>query len=175
MRRQVLLAVVVMGLLLSLPSICRAQIYAGAAVGAGGARTPIGSYASGFRGLLRLYGGYEFTRNVAAEAMTFDLGTPENKPGNDSTIGAIAVAAVGTLPVQRWRFTGRVGVMSMDGRALGVTTRSPQGMVGFGAGFAVLRRLTIGLETAVSRVKFAAPVNDTTRVNWTGAAATFTF
>ena len=76
MRRIVTTGIV--GLTLGLPAICGAQIYAGAAVGAGGASVPIGSYASGFRGIARLFGGYAFTPHVAAEAMTLDLGTPSN-------------------------------------------------------------------------------------------------
>src|SRR5262245_39256315 len=91
----------VIGLTLLLPAVSSAQIYAGATVGAGGAHVPFGSSVGGFRGELRLFGGYEFTSNIAAEVMTLDLGTPKNNP---STIGAFGVAAVGTLPVQRWRF-----------------------------------------------------------------------
>ena len=140
MRRMVMTWIV--GLTLALPAICSAQIYAGASVGAGGANLSIGSYGSGFRGMARFFGGYAFTPHVAAEAMTFDLGTPSNRPGDDSTIGAFAVAAVGTLPVQRWRFSGRLGVMSMDGRASGNTTRSAQGMLGLGVGFAVIPKLS---------------------------------
>ena len=34
------------GLTLVLPAVCSAQVYAGATVGLGGARTPIGSYAA---------------------------------------------------------------------------------------------------------------------------------
>jgi hypothetical protein len=163
------------GLTLGVPAVCGAQAYGGATVGVGGAHVPFGSYGGGFRGLLRLFGGYGFTRNIAAEAMTFDLGIPGNRPGNDSTIGAFAVAGVGTLPVRRWRFTGHLGVMSMDGRALGVTTRTAQGMVGVGAGFDVLRKLTIGFETARSRVKFGAPIDDTVPVKWAGVVAAYRF
>jgi hypothetical protein len=120
----------VLGVTLGFPAVCSAQIYVGAAVGAGGANVPFGSYGGGLRGMLRLFGGYALTRHIAAEAMTFDLGTPGNRPADESTIGAFAVAALGTLPVQRWRFSGRLGVMSMDGRAFGKTTRTAQGMFG---------------------------------------------
>lgn len=101
----------VLAVSLALPAVACAQWYAGLAVGAGGAEVAAGSYAAGVRGMLRLYGGYEFTPNVGVEAMTFDLGSPDKPSGSESTIGAFGVAAVGTLPVERWRFTGRVGVM----------------------------------------------------------------
>ena len=165
----------IVALSVGLPAVCSAQVYAGVAVGTGGAKLPIGSYGSGFRGMARLFGGYAFTPHIAAEAMTFDLGTPGNRPGDESTIGAFAVAAVGTLPVQRWRFSGRLGVMSMDGRAYGQTTRSAQGMLGFGVGFAVMPKLTIGLETAGSRVGFGAPIDDTALVSWTALAVAYRF
>jgi hypothetical protein len=164
-----------LGMTLGVPAVCSGQIYAGAAVGVGGASLPIGSYGTGFRGMLRLFGGYAFTPQIAAEAMTFDLGTPGDRPGDESTIGAFAVAAVGTWPVRRWRFTGRLGAMSMDGRALGKTTRSGQGMLGVGVGFEVIPSLTIGLETSTSRVRFSAPIDDTVRVNWTALAASYRF
>ena len=166
------------GLTLVLPAVCSAQVYAGVTIGAGGAQVPIGSYASGYRGALRLHGGYEFNRQIAAEVMTLDLGTPRKKleASATSTIGAFGVAAVGTLPVQRWRLSGRLGVLSMDGRANGTATkRSAKGMLGLGVGFNVTRWLTIGLESAVSRVEFGAPINDTVRVNWTALAATYRF
>jgi hypothetical protein len=105
--------------------------------------------------------------------MTLDLGTPRNRP--ETTIGAFGVAAVGMLPVHRWRFSGRLGVLSMDGRAEGATTRTAQGMLGLGVGFTMVRGLIIGLETAVSRVEFGAPIDDTTRVNWTALAVTYRF
>jgi len=161
------------GLTLVLPAVCSAQVYAGATVGLGGAREPIGSYAAGYRGTLRLYGGYELNSHLAGEVMTLDLGTPRNRP--ETTIGAFGVAAVGMLPVHRWRFSGRLGVLSMDGRAEGATTRTAQGMLGLGVGFTMVRGLIIGLETAVSRVEFGAPIDDTTRVNWTALAATYRF
>jgi hypothetical protein len=89
----------VAGLTLCLPAVCRAQVYAGATFGAGGANVPIGNGASGYRGALRLYGGYQFNRLLGAEAMTLDLGTPGTRPEClESTIGAFGVAAVGTLP-----------------------------------------------------------------------------
>jgi hypothetical protein len=171
--RQIVLTWTV-ALTLALPAVCSAQIYAGAAVGAGGASLPPGSYGSGFRGMARLFGGYAFTPNVAAEAMTFDLGTPK-RSGDETTIGAFAVAAVGTLPVQRWRFVGRLGVMSMDGRASGKTMRSAQGMLGLGVGFAVIRKLTIGIETARSRVEFGPPIASSAQVNWTALAVSYRF
>jgi len=74
LRRRAIMLVLV-GLLLASPAPAAAQAYAGLAAGIGGADMPIGSYASGYRGTLRLYGGYAFTPYVAAEAMTLDLGT----------------------------------------------------------------------------------------------------
>ncbi len=162
---------------LLLPAVACAQVYAGAAVGAGGAKVPAGSYAAGVRGMLRLYAGYEFTPKIAIEAMTFDLGSPRDKPdGSKSTIGAFGVAAVGTLPVDRWRFTGRVGVMFMDGRAdIAETKHTTQPMLALGAGYDVMPKLTIGLEAGVSRVEFSSPLNETANVNWVGFAATYRF
>jgi hypothetical protein len=160
------------------PVVCSAQVYAGATVGAGGASVPFGSTFGGFRGALRLFGGYEFGRHLAAEVMTLDLGTPTNPggAGAESTIGAIGVAVVGTLPVQRWRFSARVGALSMDGRVTDTAvTRTPQGMFGIEIGFNVMRRLTIGLETAVSHVEFGPPIDDRHRVNWTAFTTTYRF
>src|SRR6187402_2926725 len=57
MRRLVVLGIP--GLTLLLPAVCSGQIYGGASIGAGGANASVGSYASGYRGALRLYGGYE--------------------------------------------------------------------------------------------------------------------
>jgi hypothetical protein len=168
----------VAGLMLCLPALCAGQIYAGATVGAGGAQVPVGSITGGFRGALRLYGGYEFGPHVAAEVMTLDLGTPTNAGGANavSTIGAFGVAAVGTIPVQRWRFSGRLGVLSMDGRISKTeVTRSPQGMFALGVGFDVTRKLILGLESAVSHVQFGPPINDTARVNWTAFTTTYRF
>ena len=168
----VLLAIA--GLTVLLPAESHAQVYAGATFGAGGAQMPFNSDRSGFRGALRLYGGYEFNRHLAAEVMTLDLGTPRNRP--TSTIGAFGVAVVGTLPVRRFRFTGRLGAMSMDGRAAGAETkRAGQAMLGLGAGCAATERVTIGLETAVSRVEFGSPLNDAARINWTAVGASFRF
>jgi outer membrane protein with beta-barrel domain len=162
---------------LALPAPARAQVYAGAAVGAGGAKVPAGSYAAGVRGMLRLFAGYELSPSVAVEAMTFDLGSPSGKPdGSKSTIGAFGVAAVGTLPVDRWRFTGRVGVMFMEGRAdIAETRKTTQPMLALGAGYDVIPKLTLGLEVGVSRVEFASPLNETAGVSWVGLAATYRF
>ena len=162
---------------LALPTLASAQVYAGLAVGAGGADVPPGSYAAGLRGMLRLYAGYEFTPNVAVEAMTFDLGSPSGKAdGSKSTIGAFGVAAVGTWPVDRWRFTGRVGVMFMEGRAdIAETRKTTQPMLALGAGYDVIPKLTLGLEIGVSRVEFGSPLNETANVTWTGLAATYRF
>jgi hypothetical protein len=162
---------------LALPAVARAQVYAGLAVGAGGAKVPAGSYAAGIRGMLRLYAGYEFTPNVGVEAMTFDLGSPSGKTeGSKSTIGAFGVAAVGTLPVDRWRFTGRVGVMFMDGRAdIAETKHTTQPMLALGAGYDVIPKLSLGLEVGVSRVEFAPPLNEKATVRWTGVTATYRF
>jgi len=162
---------------LALPGIACAQWYAGLAVGAGGADVPAGSYAAGVRGMLRLYAGYEFTPHVAAEAMSFDLGVPKDKAaGSKSTIGAFGVAAVGTLPVERWRFTGRVGVMFMEGRAdIADTKKTTQQMLALGAGYDVIPKLTLGVEVGFSRVEFGPPLNEKANVNWTGLAATYRF
>jgi len=116
---------------------------------------------------------YAQDRWTVNHRLTLDLGTPRNRP--ETTIGAFGVAAVGTLPVQRWRFSGRLGLLSMDGRAESRTTRTAQGMLGLGVGFTMVRGLSIGLETAVSRVEFGAPIGDTTAVNWTALAATYRF
>jgi hypothetical protein len=51
--------------LLVMPSTCRAQPYAGIGVGAGGANVSPGTYAAGFRGALRLFGGYHLTPYLA--------------------------------------------------------------------------------------------------------------
>src|SRR5262245_181097 len=134
-------------LTLLFPALCSAQAYVGATFGVGGAVVPFGSDLGGFRGALRLFGGYEFGRYIAAEVMTLDLGTPDNPYGASatSTIGAFGVAVVGTLPVQRWRFTARVGALSMDGRVTDTAvTRSGQAMFGIGVGFNVIQRLTLG-------------------------------
>ena|SRR6185295_13491650 len=91
-----------------------------------------------------------------------------------STIGAFGVAAAGTIPAQRWRFSGRLGVLSMDGRISDTeVTRSAQGLFGLGVGFNVTQKLMLGLESAVSRVEFGPPVNDTARVNWTAFTTTY--
>jgi hypothetical protein len=162
---------------LALPALACAQVYAGFAVGAGGAKVPAGSYAAGVRGMLRLYAGYEFTPNLAVEAMTFDLGSPGGKAnGSKSTIGAFGVAAVGTWPVDLWRFTGRLGVMFMEGRAdIADTKKTTQPMLALGAGYDVLPKLTLGLEAGVSRVEFGPPLNEKANVSWTGFAATYRF
>jgi len=167
----------ILAAVLALPSVAFAQVYAGFAFGAGGADVPPGSYAAGLRGMLRLYAGYEFTPKVAVEAVTFDLGEPKDKPaGSRSTIGAFGFAAVGTLPVDRWRFTGRVGMMFMQGRAdIADTRKTTQPMLALGAGYEVIPKLTIGLETGVSRVVFGSPLNEKANVNWTGLAATYRF
>lgn len=174
MRKLVLTSVLAVFFLL--PAVACAQWYAGLAVGAGGAKVAPGSYAAGVRGMLRLYGGYELTPNAGVEAMTFDLGSPDKPAGSESTIGAFGVAAVGTLPVQRWRFTGRVGVMWMDGRAdIAETKHTTQPMLALGAGYDVIPKLTLGVEVGVSRVEFGSPLNEKANVNWTGVAATYRF
>ena len=48
-------------------------------------------------------------------------------------------------------------------------------MVGAEVGFAVVPKLTIGLETAGSRVTFGPPIDDTVGTNWTGVAVTYRF
>jgi hypothetical protein len=167
----------ILAAVLVLPSVAFAQVYAGFAAGAGGAKVPAGSYAAGVRSMLRIYAGYEFTPNVAVEAMTFDLGSQSGKAdGSKSTIGAFGVAAVGTLPVKPWRFTGRLGVMFMEGRAdIADTRKTTQPMLALGAGYDLTPELTIGLEIGASRVEFASPLSETARVSWTALAATFRF
>jgi hypothetical protein len=90
-------------LTLFFPVVCDAQVYAGATVGAGGASVPFGSTVGGFRGALRLFGGYEFGRHN------------------------------------------------------------------------FMRRLTLGLETAVSHVGFGPPIDDRRKVNWTAFTTTYRF
>jgi hypothetical protein len=167
----------VLAAVLALPGLACAQWYAGLAAGAGGAKVAAGSYAAGVRGMLRLYGGYEFTPHVAVEAMTFDLGSPRGKDaGSKSTIGAFGVAAVGTWRVERWRFTGRLGVMAMEGRAdVADTRKTTQPMIALGAGYDVLPELTIGVEAGASRVEFNPPLNEKASVNWTGVTGTYRF
>jgi hypothetical protein len=166
------------GLTLLFPAVSLAQVYAGATVGAGGANVPFASTVGGFRGELRLFGGYELSRYLAAEVMTLDLGTPTNAygAGAQSTIGAFGVAIVGTVPVQRWRFSARLGALSMDGRITDTqVTRKAQAMLGLGVGFTVMPRLTIGLESAVSHVEFGSPIDDRVRVNWTAFTTSYRF
>jgi len=173
--RKLLLTSILAGSL-ALPAAARAQWYAGLSVGAGGARVAAGSYAAGVRGMLRLYAGYEFTPKVGVEAITFDLGSPDKPEGSESTIGAFGIAAVGTLPVNRWRFTGRAGVMWMDGRAdIAETEHTSQPMIAIGAGYDVIPKLTVGVEVGVSRVEFGSPLNEKANVNWTGVAGTYRF
>jgi len=172
MRKHVLTSILAVSL--ALPAVACAQVYVGAAVGAGGAKVPAGSYAAGVRGMLRLFAGYEFTPNVAIEAMTFDLGSPNGKPV--STIGAFGVAAVGTLPLERWRFTGRVGVMFMEGRAdIAETRKTTQPMFALDVGYDVIPKLTLGAEIGVSRVEFGSPLNEKAGVTWIGLNATYRF
>jgi hypothetical protein len=176
MSRRWTVAVLLAGLTLLLPSTSAGQVYFGAAFGGGGANVPFGSDVGGIRGTLRLFGGYEFNRFLAAEAMTLDLGTPGSRPQDTSTIGAFGVAAVGTLPLQRWRFSGRVGVMSVDGRTSETSVkRSGQTMTAVAISFNVVRGLTLGLETAASRVEFPPPAITSARVKWTAAAAAYRF
>lgn len=157
----------------------QAQTYVGAAFGAGGADVPFGSYASGFRGALRLSLGYEFNPAFAVEAITLDLGTPKDKPAGSnlgSTIGGIGVAAVGTLHADRWRFAGSVGVIAIDGKADNASTEhSAQGIVRLGAGYDATPSFTFGLESGVTRVKFGAPVNDAANVHWTALTVVYRF
>jgi Outer membrane protein beta-barrel domain len=166
-----------LAVLLAVPGVTFAQWYAGLAAGAGGARVPAGSTAAGVRGMLRLYAGYEFTPSFAVETMTFDLGSPSGKdPGSKSTIGAFGVAAVGTWSAERWRFTGRAGVMFMEGRADNAETKkTTQPMLAIGAGYDVLPKLTLGVEAGASRVEFNPPLNEKASVNWIGVAGTFRF
>jgi hypothetical protein len=51
-----------------------AQGYIGGAFGVGGADVDIGSFASGFRGGARLFGGYAFDPHFALEAIVLSLG-----------------------------------------------------------------------------------------------------
>jgi hypothetical protein len=177
MSRRWTVAAWIAALTLLFPTVCAAQVYGGVAFGGGGASAPFGSNLGGIRGTLRLFGGYEFDRYIAAEAMTLDLGTIGNQSSaTSSTIGAFGVAAVVTLPVQPWRVSGRFGVLSMDGRLSDSSfSRTGQPLAGVTIGFNVVRGLTVGLETAVSRAEFPAPVTGTSRVNWTAAVASYRF
>src|SRR5215467_7150971 len=120
--------------LLATPAVARAQAYyVGVALGVGGADVPINSGASGFRGAFQLRGGYEVNRYFAIEAMAVALGEPDDKPSGSpkTTINGIGAVAVGTLPAGSWRFSGRLGLMSMEGKAEGTSTEhSAQPIVG---------------------------------------------
>jgi hypothetical protein len=164
--------------LLATPAAARAQAYIGVALGIGGADVPIGSYASGFRGALQLRGGYEVNQYFAMEAMTINLGEPDDKPAGSpkTTINGIGAVAVGTLRAERWRFSGRLGVMSMEGKAEGASTeRSAQPLIGLAVGFDLRPDITLGLEKNVSKVKFGAPISDTVSVNWTAVSVLYRF
>ena len=152
--------------------------YAGIALGVGGADVPIGSYASGYRTAFRLHGGYELSPYLAVEGMALDLSEADDKPAGSlkSTIKGVGVAAVGTLRVDRWRYSGRLGLMSMEGKADTTSTeRSVQPVYGLAVGFDLQPNLTLGLERNVSKVKFGAPANDTVSVDWTALSAVFRF
>jgi len=83
---------------------------------------------------------------------------------------------VGTWRVERWRFTGRVGVMFMEGRAdVADTKKTTQPMIALGVGYDVLPKLTIGVEAGVSRVEFGPPLSEKASVSWTGLTGTYRF
>jgi Outer membrane protein beta-barrel domain len=164
--------------LLATPAVAHAQTYVGVALGIGGADVPIGSYASGFRGAFQLRGGYEVNEYFAMEAMTINLGEPDDKPAGSlkSTINGVGAVAVGTLHAERWRFSGRLGLMSMEGKAIGASTeRSAQPIVGLAVGYDLHPKITLGLEKNVSKVKFGTPISDTVSVNWTAVSVLYRF
>ena len=162
-----------------------AQGYVGGAFGAGGADVAIGSFASGFRGATRLFGGYAFNPRLAVEGMVLNLGEPDDKPTNSSsTISGVGVAAVGTAQTGDWRFNGRIGLMSMQGKASGSigagpvqssSQKSGQLLLGLAAGYDLTPNLTLGLEIAATSVKFGGPVDDEVNVSLTCLALTYRF
>jgi outer membrane protein with beta-barrel domain len=161
------------------------QGYVGGAFGVGGAEVEIGSFASGYRGGTRLFGGYAFNRHFAVEGMFLNLDEPDEKPANaSSTISGIGVAAVGTVQAGHWRFSGRLGLMSMEGKAHGSIGSGPvqsssqqswQGLVGIAAGYDLMPNLTLGLEINATSVKFGAPVNDKANVSLTAVVLEYRF
>ena len=164
--------------LLATPAVAQAQAYVGVALGVGGADVPIGSYASGFRGAFQLRGGYEVNQYFAIEATTLNLGTPDDKPAGSlkTTVFGVGAVAVGTLRAESWRFNGRLGLISMEGKAEAASTeRSAQPTVGLAVGFDLQPNLTLGLEKNVSKVKFGTPISDTMSVNWTTLSAAYRF
>lgn len=169
----------VLGIILyATPAVAQAQAYVGVALGVGGADVPIGSYASGYRTAFRLHGGYELSPYLAVEAMALDLSEANDKPAGSpaSTIKGVGLAVVGTLHADRWRCSGRLGVMSLEGKADATSTvRSTQPMLGLAVGFDLHAKLTLGFETSVSTVKFGAPVNDAVSINWTALSVIFRF
>jgi hypothetical protein len=154
------------------------QWFAGGAAGAGGADVPVGNFASGLRGALRLFAGYELHPNAAVEVMTLDLGTPDDKPAGSrgSRIGAIGLGAVGALRLDRWRLNARAALMSIKGKADGAETeKSTQPMVGLGVGYDVASNWTVGLEGGATRVRFAASAGGEVDVKWLALAASYRF
>ncbi len=87
--------------------------YAGGALTAPAYNDPINGYGedSGGHGPgYKLYGGYQFTPNVAVEAGVMNLGRTRDTGGSATLYGGF-VDAVGTLPLApQWSLLGRVGV-----------------------------------------------------------------
>jgi len=78
--------------------------------------------------------------------------------------------------VDRWRFTGRVGVMFMEGRAdIAETRKTTQPMLALGAGYDVFPKFTLGAEIGASRVEFGSPLDEKAGVTWVGLNATYRF
>ena len=162
-----------------------AQGYLGGAFGVGGADVDAGSFASGYRGGTRLFGGYAFNPHFAVEGMLLNLGEPDNRPANSSsTISGVGVAAVGTVHAGDWRFSGRLGLMAMEGKAHGSIGTGPvqsssqkswQGLLGIAVGYDLTPNFTLGLEVSATSVKFDAPVNDKVNVSLTGVALEYRF
>jgi hypothetical protein len=162
-----------------------AQGYLGGAFGVGGADVEIGSFASGYRGGTRLFGGYAFNPHFAVEGMLLSLDEPDDKPANaGSTISGVGVAAVGTVQASDWRFSGRLGLISMEGKAHGSIGTGPvqsssqkswQGLLGIAVGYDLTPKFTLGLEVSATSVKFGAPVNDKANVSLTGVALEYRF
>jgi hypothetical protein len=162
-----------------------AQGYVGGALGVGGADVEIGSFASGYRGGVRLYGGYAFNPHFAVEGMLLSLDEPDDKPaGASSTISGVGAAAVGMLQAGNWRFSGRLGLMSMEGEAQGSIGAGPvqsssqtswQGLLGIAVGYDLTANFTLGLEISATSVEFGAPVNEKVDVSLTGVALEYRF
>src|SRR5262245_17463340 len=155
--------------LLAASAGAQAQAYVGVAFGVGGVSGQTGSDLGGFRGAFQLRGGYEINQYFAIEALAVALGEPDDKPAGSlkTTFKGVGAIAVGTLRAERWSFSARLGLMSMEGKVEATSTEhSAQPIVGLAVGFDLLPNLTLGLEKNVSKVKFGTPFSETVSVNW---------